>query len=96
MDKIETSVAALTTADAILKELSDNIRAVVMTNDTAIKNQFNGIDADLQEALSEYLNDLVSLSRNVVELEMAHRNAIRERTNRVSEYSATAYQRRNI
>lgn len=96
MDKIETSVEALTTADAILKELSDSIRAVVMTNDTAIKNQFNGIDADLQTALSEYLNDLMSLSRNVVELETANRNAIRERINRASEYSATAYQRRNI
>jgi low affinity Fe/Cu permease len=96
MDKIETSVDALSTADAILKELSDNIRAVVMTNDTAIKNQFNGVDADLQAALSEYLDDLISLSRTVVELETANRNAIRERINRVSEYSGTAYQRRNI
>ena len=96
MDKIETSVDALSTADAILKELSDNIRAVVMTNDTAIKNQFNGVDADLQAALSEYLDDLISLRRTVVELETANRNAIRERINRVSEYSATAYQRRNI
>lgn len=96
MDKIGVSVEALSTAEAILKDLGDNISAFVTKSSSAIKEQFNGIDADLRATIEDYLEILSSLSRHVVELEDVNRNAIRDRVNRISEYSATIYKKRNI
>jgi len=96
MDKIKTSDGALVTADAALRELKENICGSVAKYEAAIKDQFDGIDIDFQNILLEYIEDLLSLQNSVVEFESANRQAIRDRKTRISEYSATAYKRRNI
>jgi hypothetical protein len=96
MDKINVTDAALATADATLKNLKDNICATVSKHETVVKDQFDGIDIDLQNALLEYLEELISFKNKVVEFETANSKAIRDRITRISEYSATSYKRRNI
>ena len=96
MDNINTSVSALTIADATLKELKENICAVISKHEVAIKDQFDGIDTDFQNILLEYLEDLLSFKNSVVEFETINNKVIQERITRISEYSATAYKRRDI
>ena len=83
MDNIKTSVSALSNAN-------------VSKHEAAIKKQFDGIDADFQNVLSEYLEDLLSFKNSVVEFEVENSKAIRDRMTRIAEYSATVYKPRNI
>ena len=96
MDKIHTSAAALTNADKTLKELRDNISAIISKYEATIQNQFGGIDADYQNELMAYFEDLQSLKKILIEFEAGNSKAIRDRLKRMSEYTATAYKKRNI
>jgi hypothetical protein len=96
MERINTSDNALAIADAIIRELKENVCAVVSKHEATIKEQFDGIDVDFQNELLEYLEFLISFKNGVIEFETANSAALRDRITKISDYSSTVYKRRNI
>lgn len=96
MDRVKVNAGALISADNALNELTNNICATITKCKSDIKNEFVGIDNDLQKDLLEYLDKFDSLERNISNFNAENSRAIHERIARISEYSATAYKPRNI
>ena len=96
MDRIEVSTNALILADNVLKELTDSISITIAQCKSKIKDEFHGIDINLQNDLIEYLNQLELFENKLLSFKSENSRAIYERITRISEYSETTYKARNI
>ena len=58
MDKVRVSVEALQSAEKTLREMEERIGTIVFQHESKIKDNFDGIDENLQKGLLEHIEAL--------------------------------------
>ena len=96
MDKVKVSVEALQSAEKTLREMEERIGTIVFQHESKIKDNFDGIDENLQKGLVEHIEALKKLRALVSAFEETNKKAIHDRISRISEYSNTSYRKRNL
>lgn len=96
MDEIYTSAEALRKADKTLRVFNERLAHVLLNSEARIREQFDGIDTNYQNELVAYFEELRSLQKQMGQFEAHNSEAIRDRLNKLSEYTATTYVQRNI
>lgn len=96
MEKIKVNTDALNTAAMAIKDFKEQLSSAISKCETALKNEFNGIDDNFKKDLADYIDKLHSLKNDVELFESENTAAIKDRITRVSDYSKTSYKKRNI
>lgn len=96
MDKIKVNTDALQTAALAIKDFKEQMIGALSKCESALKNEFGGIDDSFKKDLTEYIDKLHSLKNDIEAFEAENTAAIKDRIARLSDYSNTSYRKRNI
>lgn len=96
MDKIKVNTDALNKATLAIKDFKEQIIGAISKCETALKNEFGGIDDSFKKDLTDYIDKLHSLKNDIEAFETENAAAIKDRISRLSDYSKTSYRKRNI
>ena len=96
MDNIKVNTDALNSAITSMKDFKEQLSSVVSKCETALKNEFNGIDNNFKKDLTDYIDKLQTVQKEVELFESENTAALKDRITRISEYSKTSYKKRNI
>ena len=88
MDNIKVNTDALNSAITSMKDFKEQLSGVV--------SKCNGIDNNFKKDLTDYIDKLQTIQKEVELFESENTAALKDRITRISEYSKTSYKKRNI
>ena len=65
MDNIKVNTDALNSAITSMKDFKEQLSGVVSKCETALKNEFNGIDNNFKKDLTDYIDKLQTVQKEV-------------------------------
>ena len=96
MDKISVTDASLQNSYIILKQLSDSSEAITEKCISALNSQLSGLDGGLKKDVQNYMDEIIKLKEKLKYCIDENMNAISDRFNKIPDYEAQSYKKRNI
>ncbi len=96
MDKIHVTTDSLNTAGGILNDFSEQFSITAARFESDLKKMLAGVDDEYKNELTEYIRRLNTLKVSIALFASENIHALKERMEKLTDYSNAKYKRRNI